>query len=300
MINIFAIILNWNQAALTIDCIKSLRKNKSKKYELKLVVVDNGSTDDSLTRIKKTGVEIIETSANFGFAKGNNIGMRYALDKNADYILVLNNDTEVGKNLLEKLLKPFEKDSKIAISSPKIYFAKGYEFHKDRYRKNDIGKVIWYAGGKIDWKNVYGKNTGVDNVDKGQYEKEKEIDFATGACFLVKREALKEVGLFNEKYFMYMEDMDLSLRMRHKNYKIIFVPKAMLWHKVAQSSGIGSDLNDYFISRNRLLFGMKYAKLRTKIALIKESLRIFIFGRHWQAVGVRDFYLKKFGKGSWQ
>src|SRR5260221_1201176 len=214
--------------------------------------------------------------------------------------MILNNDIVVDSNLLVNLIETIEKDKTVGIVSPKIYFAKGYEFNKEKYKKNELGKVIWYGGGKIDWRNVYGINVGVDEVDRGQFEKPKEIDFATGACFLVKAKALKEVGLFDEKYFMYKEDEDLAMRMKKKGWKLVYDPKAKLWHKVAQSSGIGSDLNDYFISRNRLLFGFKYASFRTKLALFRESVKLFIFGRHWQAVGIRDYYLRKFGKGSWR
>lgn len=306
MSKIFIVILNWNQPELTVDCVNSLQKLKTEKsQEVKLVIVDNGSTDNSVQlfrklNLKKIPLEVMETNFNLGFVGGNNIGITYALDKNADYVMVLNNDTIVDSNLLLSLTEPLEKDSRIGITSPKIYFAKGFEFHKDKYKKNESGKVIWYAGGKMDWKNVYGNNRGVDEVDKGQYDKETEIDFATGACFLARAKALKETGLFDEKYFMYLEDADLSVKMKRKKWKIMYEPKAVLWHKVAQSSGIGSSLNDYFISRNRLMFGFKYAGFRAKLALIRESIRLFIFGRHWQAVGIRDFYLRKYGKGSWE
>ncbi len=202
--------------------------------------------------------------------------------------------------MLTNLLNAIQEDKKIAIVSPKIYFAKGYEFAKDKYKTSELGKVIWYAGGKTDMKNVYGKNIGVDEVDKGQHDKLREIDFATGACFLVSAIALKQVGLFDEKYFMYKEDEDLAMRMKKMGWKIVYEPKAVVWHKVAQSSGIGSNLNDYFISRNRLLFGFKYGGLRTKFALMRESIKLFIFGRHYQAVGIRDYYLRKFGRGSWR
>lgn len=305
MKKIFIVILNWNQPELTINCVKSIEKLKiNKGFEVKVLIVDNGSTDNSIEKLKKLESgkiksEILETHENLGFAAGNNFGIKYCFEKSADYIMVINNDTLVDKNLVYELIKEMEEDPKIGITSPKIYFAKGYEFHLERYKKDELGKVIWYAGGIIDWKNVYGKNRGVDEVDKGQFDKRISIDFATGACFMARSEALKRVGLFNEKYFMYMEDADLSERMKENNWKIIYQPKAKLWHKVAQSSGIGSSLNDYYISRNRLMFGFKYAKIRTKIALIRESIRLFIFGRHWQAVGIRDFYLRKFGKGSW-
>lgn len=302
MTKVFSIILNWNQPKLTIDCIKSLQQVKlSKDISMKIVIVDNGSIDNSISEFNKIkNIEIVDAKTNLGFAAGNNLGIKYAIDKNADFILILNNDTLVDKNLIENLLKPFEKDKKIAMTSPKIYFAKGYEFHKEKYKKNQLGKVLWYAGGKIDWKNVYGKNIGVDEVDKKQFDKEKEIDFATGACFMISTKSLREVGFFDEKYFMYLEDADLSIRLKKKGYKIIYTPKAVLWHKVAQSSGIGSDLNDYFISRNRLFFGFKYASIRANLALVRESIKLFVFGRHWQAVGIRDFYLRKFGKGSWE
>ena len=98
---------------------------------------------------------------------------------------------------------------------------------------------------------------------------------------------------------MYLEDADLSLRMRRAGWKVLYTPYGHLWHKVAQSSGIGSDLNDYYITRNRLLFGMRYASLKTRLALYKESLRFLLDGRDWQKKGVMDFYLGRFGKGSW-
>lgn len=154
--------------------------------------------------------------------------------------------------------------------------------------------------GDIDWANVYGTNHGVDEVDRGQYDKTKETDFATGSCMFLRCKALDDVGLLDEKYFMYFEDADLSQRMEKSGWKILYAPKATLWHKVAQSSAIGGELNDYYITRNRLLFGMRYAPLRTKFALVRESIKLAITGRKWQRVGARDFYLGRFGKGSWE
>ncbi len=182
--------------------------------------------------------------------------------------------------------------------SPKIYFAKGFEFHKNRYKKEDLGKVLWYAGGKIDWKNMLGFHRGVDEVDIGQFSKLYETEFATGCCMLVKREVFERVGLFNNKYFLYLEDLDFSLKTRKKGFKIIYQPKAVMWHENAGSAGgSGSPLQEYFITRNRLLFGFKYAPLRTKIALFKESIKILAGGRTNQKKGIRDFYLRRFGKG---
>jgi GT2 family glycosyltransferase len=302
MKKVFVIILNWNGREMTPDCLRFLVKLNTKNIELNIVVVDNASTDGSIKALKKFSpfVKLLCNQSNLGFAGGNNVGIKYALKNGADFILILNNDTIINKNLLVQLVEVAEKRKDAGILSPKVYFAPGFEFHKDRYRKDDLGKVIWYAGGNLDWDNIYGENRGVDEVDKGQYDQICEIDFATGACCLFRREALLEVGLFNEKYFMYLEDAELSQRIKRKGWKVLYAPPAYLWHKVAQSSAVGSELNDYFITRNRLLFGMSYASLRTKFALIRESLRLLRLGRKWQKIGVKDFYLRKFGKGSWK
>lgn len=150
----------------------------------------------------------------------------------------------------------------------------------------------------MDWDNVLGGNRGVDEVDLGQYDKTEETDFATGACMFIRRDALEKAGLFDEKYFMYLEDVDLCQRTREAGFGVMYAPKGYLWHKVARSSGIGSSLNDYYLTRNRLLFGMRYAKLRAKGALLREAFKLLLFGRKWQRQGVLDFYLGRFGRGN--
>ena len=152
----------------------------------------------------------------------------------------------------------------------------------------------------MDWKNVIGAHRGVDEVDKGQFDTVETIDYASGCCMLIKRSVLEKVGLFDDRYFLYYEDADFSERVKRKGSEILFCPKAVLWHKNAESAGgSGSDLQDYYISRNRLLFGVKYAPIRSKIALIKEGWKIARSGRKWQRQGIIDFYSQKFGKGSY-
>lgn len=303
MDKIYVLVLNWNGEKDTIDCLESLAKSaKIKDAQVKLVVVDNASKEENFTildkYLKDKNIHLIKNSKNLGFAGGNNVGIKYALKNGADYIMVLNNDTEVAPNMIHELYKAIKQNKSIAVVAPKIYFAKGYEYH-DKYKKSELGKVIWYAGGKIDWNNVYGSNKGVDEVDRGQYDNFIETDFATGACSLFRAQYLQKFGDFDERYFAYLEDLEISVRFSKKRLKIMYVPSAHLWHKVSQSSSIGSDLNDYYITRNRLLFGMRYATLRTKIALFRESLRFYLSGRKWQKIGVIDFYFGKFGKGSY-
>ncbi len=302
------IILSWNRKEDTLQTIRSLAKTEIKNFIVEIYVVDNGSSDGSQTAIKKLlkdiqkspGLltKITNNKENLGFAEGNNVGIRSALARGFDYIALLNDDTVVGPDLISNILKEHERRSHVGAISPKIYFAKGFEFKK-RYKKEDLGKVIWYAGGDIDWKNIYGSNHGVDEVDRGQFEEERETGFATGCFVMYKRKALKEVGLYDKRYFAYMEDADHAQRLKKAGWQVIYSPKGHLWHKVSQSSGIGSELNDYFLTRNRMLFGLKHASLRAKQALVRESFRLLLNGRKWQKIGIRDFYLRKFGKGSW-
>lgn len=304
---VYIIILNWNRSKLTGDCLKSIQKLHKSNMILKTIVVDNNSTKEQEKELRsliekntKFSIKLMINDKNLGFAGGNNTGIKYALKNNADYVLILNNDTELDKDLLQNLIKAAKQNKNSAVFSPKIYFAPGFEFHKKRYKKRDLGKVLWAAGGEIDWKNVYATNRGVDQVDEGQFNESIEVDFASGACMFVNTKILKKVGVFDESYFMYLEDTDLCQRIKQSGKSILYVHDAEVWHKVAQSSKIGSDLNDYFITRNRLQFGMMYAPIRAKIPLLRESLRLWKKGRKWQKIGVKDFYTRNLGLGSWK
>jgi len=297
------IIVNWNRKDDTVACLKSLSRVSTFGFELATYVVDNGSTDGSLeaySKITNFTFRVIALPENTGFVGGNNTGIKAALEEGADWVFLLNNDTLVDRGLIKELVKAVQRNKDGGVFVPKIYFAPGFEFHKDRYPKSIQGRVIWSAGGVIDWANVYASNFGVDDVDRGQFDEEKETDFATGCALFTGRKVLEKVGLLDEKYFAYLEDAEFCLKVKKAGFRIIYVPTGYLWHKVAQSSAIGSGLNDYFLTRNRLNFGLKYAPLRTKFALVRESIKLLLTGRKWQKKGVIDFYLRKWGKGSWQ
>ena len=217
------------------------------------------------------------------------------LEGGADAVLILNNDTIVEPQLIMNLVAALNQGDLI---SPKIYFAAGCEFHKSRYSQKEVGRVIWSAGGEIDWANIMGKHWGVDQVDRGQFTKRKLITFATGACMMVKRSVFKKIGYFDEKYFLYLEDMDFCVRAKNAGFKIIFEPKAVVWHKNASSSGgSGSPLQDYFITRNRLLFAFKFARIKTKFVLIRHVLGQIRNPIKRKALA--DFLTFSFGKGSY-
>lgn len=300
---IFVAAINFNNLSTTLKFLQSLRSLEKGDLQLFTVVVDNstkGKIEIKESDFKDLNLKIIDSLENTGFTGGNNLAIKFALSQGADYVLVINNDVILDKDLLLRLLKTAESDKNVGSVVPKIYFTKGFEFHKNRYKEEELGKVFWFAGGKIDWKNMITSHRGVDEVDSGQFNQKEETDYATGCCMLIKKEVFEKVGLFDDKYFLYYEDADLSQRMKRAGYKIIYQPEAILWHENAGSTGgSGSLLQDYFMTRNRLLFGFKYAPFRTKLALFKESLNILLKGRPNQKKGVKDFYLKRFGKGSY-
>jgi GT2 family glycosyltransferase len=293
--------INFNSEKETHDCLVSLEKLDTHGLDVTIVVVDNGSKAPFVLKDseKNAGIVLVRSEKNLGFTGGSNVGIDYGLSHGCDYVMLLNNDTIVDKNLLKELLEPFH-DEKTGLSAPKIYFAKGHEYHLKRYAKEELGNVFWYAGGYVDWANVFTRHRGVDEVDHGQYDKEEKVNFATGCCMLIKREVLERVGKFDDKYYLYFEDGDLSQRILKNGYAIVYNPKAVLWHITAASGGgSGSPLHDYYITRNRMLFGLRYAPLRSKIALIRESWRLLFAGRDWQKKGIFDFYTNNLGKGSY-
>ena len=298
MYDTWIIIVNWNGKDNTVECLESIQKLKQKVTRVHTLVVDNHSTDNSVEEIALhyPGVRIHVTNENIGFTGGNNVGIELALQNNADFIWLLNNDTIVHEDTLDKLIPQIE-DESIGLASPKIYFYPGNEFHFDRYQKNDRGKVIWYAGGLVDWKNVYASHKGVDEVDHGQFDKSEETGFISGCAMLIKSKVIKDVGLLDHKYFLYLEDLDYSLKVKSHGYKLLYVGSSWIWHKNAGStSKPGNDLHEYYLTRNRILFGFRYASLRAKIALLKQSIFYLLSGNKVRKKAVIDALLGKYGK----
>jgi GT2 family glycosyltransferase len=301
MKKVVIVILHFINKALTDQCLGSVRKLNRKGFNLQTIVVNNNPKENLKDLEKKfSDFLFIKTGKNLGFAGGNNVGIKYALKTGADFIMFLNNDTLINQSAIVQLIKVASSINQSGILAPKIYFALGYEFHKERYKPEDLGKVIWYAGGLIDWENVLASHRGVDEVDHRQYDQMEETEFASGCAMFVKREVFGKIGLLDQRYFLYWEDVEFCQRAKKAGFKIIFSPQAKIWHFNAGSSVVGGHLQDYYITRNRMLFGMKYAPLRSKSALFRESLRLLFTGRRWQKIGIKDFYLKKFGKGSWK
>lgn len=305
MTKVAIIILNWNKPDLTIETVNSVLNINHSNFDYRIFLVDNGSSDNSLSTFQKEfgsnkKIKIISNSANLGFVGGNNTAIKHILKLDYNQILLLNNDVLVDPDFLTNLIK---NTSKYSVLGPKIYFAPGYEYHHDRYTKKQRGHVIWFAGGQMDWNNIYGSHIGVDEVDNGQYDQiNDKVDFLTGCCLLVNRQVFEKIGLLDNNFFMYLEDADFCQRAKKNNFKLAYIPSSKIWHINAGSSKSGGDLQNYFITRNRLLFGFRYARFKTKLALIKESFIQLTDSKisKWQKIGIKDFYIKKLAKGSWQ
>lgn len=300
MKKVFVVILHYKGKKLTQECLLSLKKSKKDGFDLEVVVVDNDSPEP-LEDIKRKFPQTVflKASHNLGFSGGNNLGIKYALQNGADYVLLLNNDTISDKNLIFELLQAADSDSLSGILGPKIYFAPEYEYHRFRYSQQQRGRVFWYAGGVIDWQNIFASHRAVDEVDKGQYDKSEQTDFVSGCAMFVKRDVFNKVELFDNRYFLYLEDLEFCIRAKNKGYKILYCPRAKVWHYNAGSSQVGGPLHDYFFTRNRLLFGTRYARMQTRLALLREAVRLLVNGRPWQKKGALDFFLGRWGKGSW-
>ncbi len=221
---VYIIVLTWNGKEDTIECLNSLKKVIYDNF--KLLVVDNASSDGTKEEVQKqfSDVEYILNATNLRFAGGNNVGIEYALSKNADYTLLLNNDTTVDPNFLAELVTTAESDNQIGIVGPKMYY------YNEPHR-------IWYAGGKIEWWKGWISHIGVREIDNGQYDQTKGTDFVSGCCILVKREVVEKVGMLDTAYYIYGEDVDWCIRASRVGYKLMYEPKAKIWHKLSVSTG---------------------------------------------------------------
>lgn len=300
MTKICLVIPNYKGEKNLPECLESLFKSMGKPKNTQVLIIDNASQPKFISQISKkySQANWLKNKKNLGFAQAVNQGLVYSQSKHFNYTVILNNDVTFPKSFIKDLEKFISQHPKFKIFSPKIYFYPGCEFHRNRYKKSERGQVIWYAGGKIDYKNWLFSHRGVDQVDQGQFDKIIKTDFATGCCLVLKNELINEIGFLDKRLFAYFEDTDYCLRAAKKNIDSYYAPSIFLWHKNAGSSGSGSFIHDYLLTRNRLLLSSKHAPLKTHFYVLKEALILLIKGRKGQKQAVRDFFNKKFGPGS--
>lgn len=300
MDTIALILVHYNTPKDTRECLESLLNISTKGFKYRVIVVDNGS-QENLTlpkSLQREEIEVIRSESNLGFTGGNNLGITYAREKyEPDFFLLLNTDTTVDPDFLSELYKRAEQEEKKGLVSPKIYFSPDHEFFQKSYQKALHGKVLWYAGGSVDWTSLTAFHRGVDEVDRGQFESQRESEFATGCCVLIPRVVIETVGLLDKRYFLYFEDTDFSLRCLEAGIPLWFEPASKVWHKNAGSSGgAGSPTSEYYQTRNRFLLALEHAQFKIKLTALKSAFSLLISGNKYQRKAALDFFLQRYGK----
>lgn len=276
------VVLNYNQLKVTCEFLDSTEKLSYPDYEI--ILVDNCSPEDPTEVItsRYPEVKLIVNKENLGFAGGNNEGLKVA---QGDYYFIVNNDTEVTPDLLEKLIAPFLQHPEIGIVCPKIrYFTKP--------------NMIQYAGFR-EINPFTGRNStvGQHEIDVGQHDTPAFTCYAHGAAMMVKKEVVQQVGLMPDIFFLYYEELDWSARIRQAGYKIYYQPQALIYHKESISVGKDSPLKAYYMNRNRILFMrrntskkqfMYFLFFLTVVAIPKNTLKYLLRGQFT--------HLRNFGK----
>ncbi|MDD2753674.1 MAG: glycosyltransferase family 2 protein [Candidatus Portnoybacteria bacterium] len=299
---VFIIIVNFNGWPDTKECLESLSRVEYDNFEV--VLIDNASKElmpspfvipGSTRNLKITQ---IQNDKNLGFAGANNQGIKLAMEKGADYVLLLNNDTTVGSDFLTKLVEEAESDEPTGIIGPLIYFY-------DSQRAIGDKQLIWSAGGRISDNFTRGELIAYQEKDEGHYEVTEQVDYISGTCLLIKAEVIKKIGLISEDYFLYYEDTDWCLRAARAGWRCLLAPAAKIYHKASKSTVEFSYPYIYYHSRNGLMFGERFGN---KLVVYSLSVWIFLkqiiklvsgFRRDWAKPvmhGVWDFWKGKKGK----
>ncbi len=267
---ILTIIVTYNGEKYIEDCLDSLQRQTC---QTDILVVDNDSVDHTCETIENRypQVKLLKLGYNSGFAHANNVGIQYALEQGYEYVLLINEDTVAEQSLVEELLK--HADSKTAVI-PKIYM-------------NGSKTKIWYAAGKLDFEKCRAVNCREELADRVT-----EVTFMTGCCMFIHADVFREVGLFDENYFMYYEDTDLSLRMYKHKIKMLYVPDTYVWHRIQGKTE--KSYYVYYMIRNRLYFLKKHAEVfqRNSGRIVLDEIR--------RILSKPDVYTKTFAKYQWK
>lgn len=307
------IILNYNGKKDTLACLESLFGITYKNYEV--ILIDNGSKDGSISevykkfnqKIKVKKLKIIQNKQNLGFAEGNNVGIRWVLKKKSqksDYLMLLNNDTLVNPNFLDILIKNVLRHSEFNVFGPQM-------------RMYPAKNRIWYAGGMFlkPLGSIKMFNRG-DLISQSQLKKPTPVSFINGAGMLVKIQTFEKVGFLDGNFFLYWEEADWQARALKLEYKFLYVPNSIIWHKVgASAGGENNPVFKYYFYRNNLLFVRKnlafyfwptfllYFIFRILIIEIVYRFIQYLMGdrkslknARFVFLGIFDFFRGKFGQ----
>lgn len=267
------ILINWNNYDDSFKCFHSLKQLDYPNFEV--IMVDNDSKDDSGKRLKAEFgdfAHFIFSERNLGFSGGNNLGFRYALDQGHDYVMELNNDTEVEPDFLSKLVASIDDKPEFGAAQPLIFF---------NTPRRDI---IWNGGGKL--VEPLGLSiTKFANQKASESLVGSETDWITGCAFLIKSEVIRKTGLLREFFFFgSFEDVDLSVRIRKEGYKLWFEPLSMIYHSVGGSSktkvktkeGYLNPIVHYLAQRNQMIFINHHTpRVFRPLAVVVQVIKLF-------------------------
>ncbi|MCM1297031.1 MAG: glycosyltransferase family 2 protein [Muribaculaceae bacterium] len=294
------VLVNYNGKKYNAACIESIFANRDEN-EKKIIVVDNASRDDSVRILEERygmdeRVELIVLAENYGFSYANNVGIRRAAEWGAEYVMLLNNDTEIAPDMMEQLAQCAGRHAGCMIA-PKICYS------DDRRR-------IWSAGGSVSPVIRKARHIGLNETDEGQYGREMEIGFATGCCLFIPMDVIRRAGVLDERFFLYYEDTEYSFRLGKLGVAIYYCPQAVMYHKVgASTKGADSPLCAYYIARNwllcsRLHLGRRYPLFLAYYALNRTACCLLWLARGKGALvratlrGIRDYRRRRFGKSA--
>ncbi len=260
------IILHLKDIKCLVDCIASLNKITYQNYNI--IIVHNGPKNttllNALTPISQHISRVIDTEENLGFARGNNIGIRQALQGGADYILLLNDDTEVAPDFLSALIDVAELHPDAGMLGSKILFY-------------DQPQKIWFAGARFDSKNCKVINVGVDQIEQNEDSVLVESDYIPGCALLVKKKVIEKTGLLDEGFFLYWEDVDWGLRCIKAGFKNLMVTRSLIWHKASSSSGGMNSLPRVYHKRQSHLYMAKLHAPQTLCKLQRDTFRDIVW-----------------------
>jgi GT2 family glycosyltransferase len=272
VVNLVAVVLNWNGGDDTLAALESLQG-------VDTVCVDNGSDDGSPDAVaaRFPHVELIRTGVNLGFSGGNNVGIRRALTRGADWVLLLNNDAVADAGLPAALAAAAAERPDAGVLACKVFFA-------------DPPDVLMYAGGRVNLRLGYwGRQDGFGQRDDGRFDTLRDVDRATGAAMAVSRAAIERAGLLDESLFAYAEDTEWCLRIREAGFGVVFVPDAKVWHVgSASTGGMRSPTSIYYDTRNMIAVAERHDPRSGAAAAVRRGV---VLGAHLanarDAAGVR-------------
>jgi GT2 family glycosyltransferase len=297
MPKVAVIIINWNGMKYLPELFESLAKVNYPKESWQIFLVDNASSDKSVEWVRENYpyTFIIQNPLNYGFAKGNNIGMQVALEQGYDYVYLLNQDTIVEPNFISEAVLVGESDKSIGAIQSFIHL------WPEKHLLNSSGNRLHFLG--FSYCGNYRKNAKeiYDELSEGGYKNFVLIPTASGAGVMFRSSVLKEVGLFDEDLYLYHEDVDLSLRIRLAGYRIVCALKSVIYHKYEFSRSIQKY---YWMERNRLIVWFKNLSYPTLVlllpALIFSELGLFIisFWNGWWREKLRVYSYFRY-KNNW-